>query len=270
MFLRQEWTDERLDHGTNDTMFLSNHVMDRIWLPDSYFVNSKDAKFHTVTTANQMIMLGPKGRIKYNARVTVKAYCSMDLKQFPMDTQYCPLVFESYGYIDQHITFIWEDKLNPVPETLKELPQYILNSLELSYTYNIYIVGNWSGLKATFEFERTYSYFIYHAYAPSAIIVIISWIGFVLPRDKPPARITLGVTSVLTVVTILTMLSNHVAKVNYVKRIDQYLIGCFLFVFGSLLEYAMVLLLGNRMKRAMTDERLLEERITQVPSSRSL
>lgn len=75
------------------------------------------------------------------------------------------------------------------------------------------VKGNWSGLNATFKFQRTYSYFIYHAYAPSAIIVIISWIGFVLPRDKPPARITLGVTSVLTVVTILTMLSNHVAKV---------------------------------------------------------
>ena len=68
MFLRQEWFDERLDHKTNDTMSLSNHVMDKIWLPDSYFVNAKDAKFHTVTTDNKMIMLQPHGKVQYNAR----------------------------------------------------------------------------------------------------------------------------------------------------------------------------------------------------------
>ncbi|EDO47783.1 predicted protein, partial [Nematostella vectensis] len=269
MFLRQEWYDQRLDHKTNETVFLSNHVMDKIWLPDSYFVNAKDAKFHTVTTDNKMIMLSPGGRVQYNARVSVRLYCDMELRDFPMDTQYCPVVFESYGYSDRHITFVWELGMNTIPERLKILPQYNLKEVALSTTYNVYVVGNWSGVKATFAFERTYSYFIYHVYAPSAIIVVISWIGFVLPRDKPPARITLGVTSVLTIVTVLNMLSNTVAKVNYVKRIDEYLIGCFLFVFCSLIEYSFVLLLAYRMKKyqrhsGKKDKKLLETKVRML------
>ena len=59
---------------------------------------------------------------------------------------------------------------------------------------------------------------MYHVYAPSVIVVILSWVGFVLPRDTPPARVTLAVTSVLTIVTILTMMNSSIAKVGRVGR----------------------------------------------------
>ena len=49
-------------------MFLSNFVMDRIWMPDSYFVNAKHGSFHKVTTNNMMIMIMPGGLVNYNAR----------------------------------------------------------------------------------------------------------------------------------------------------------------------------------------------------------
>ena len=68
MFLRQQWVDKRLDYGTNDTIYLSNHVIDHIWMPDSYFVNAKDGQMHDVTSSNVMIMLAPGGLVKYNAR----------------------------------------------------------------------------------------------------------------------------------------------------------------------------------------------------------
>ena len=47
--------------------------------------------------------------------------------------------------------------------------------------------------------------------------------------------------------TVVTLFS--FAQVNYVKTIDSYLIGCFLFVFATLAEYSIVLLLAARMKR---------------------
>ncbi|XP_031556137.1 gamma-aminobutyric acid receptor subunit beta-4-like isoform X2 [Actinia tenebrosa] len=204
IFLRQSWKDERMAHELNKTMFLSNTVMDRIWMPDSYFVNAKHGAFHKVTKDNMMIMIDPVGLVQYNARVTIRLSCPMDLRAFPMDTQSCPLTIESC---------------------------------------------NWSGIKATFTFERLYSYFIIHVYGPCSLIVIISWVSFLLPREQAPARITLGVTSVLTVVTVLNMLNNTMPKVNYVKTIDKYLIGCFLFVFATLLEYSLVLWFSKRSKK---------------------
>lgn len=68
VFLRQQWVDTRLDHGINETIYLSNHVIEHIWMPDSYFVNAKDGQMHDVTSSNIMIMLEPGGVVKYNAR----------------------------------------------------------------------------------------------------------------------------------------------------------------------------------------------------------
>ena len=47
--------------------------------------------------------------------------------------------------------------------------------------------------------------------------------------------------------TVVTLSS--FVQVNYVKTIDSYLIGCFLFVFATLAEYSIVLFLAARMKR---------------------
>ncbi|XP_048587271.1 glycine receptor subunit alpha-3 isoform X4 [Nematostella vectensis] len=210
IFLRQNWVDNRLDHGLNQTLSLSNAVMSNIWLPDSYFKNAKQANFHEVTSKNLMITIGPKGKVHYNTRVTLKASCSMDLRLYPFDIQHCPLIMESC---------------------------------------------NWSGVMATFTFERTYSFYVIHIYGPSALIVLISWISFLLPRDQSPARVTLGVTSVLTEVTILTMSNNAMPKVNYVKAVDKYLIACFLFVFASLMEYSLILVLANRTMRREKQKR---------------
>ncbi|KAM7447463.1 hypothetical protein ABFA07_004463 [Porites harrisoni] len=251
LFLRQQWVDKRLDHGTNETFYLSNHVVNYIWMPDSYFVNAKDGEMHDVTSSNVMVMLAPGGLVKYNARITVKAYCPMNLEDFPMDKQRCPITIESYGYSDAHITFKWETSngMEFVASNLQMHPQYVLTGMELSQSFTAYVAANWTGVTATFIFERIYSYFIYNVYGPSVIVVIISWVGFVIPRDTPAARVTLAVTAVLTIVTILTILNSSIAKVNYIKKIDVYLICCFLFVFSSLMEYSIILLLSSRMKK---------------------
>ena len=64
----QQWTDDRLDHGVNKTVTIHGKVLDKIWLPDTYFVNAKDSSFHYVTNENRVLLLGPKGRINYRIR----------------------------------------------------------------------------------------------------------------------------------------------------------------------------------------------------------
>ncbi len=52
--------------------------------------------------------------------------------------------------------------------------------------------------------------------------------------------LTAGITTVLTMTTINTHLRETLPKIPYVKAIDMYLMGCFVFVFLALLEYALV------------------------------
>jgi len=53
-------------------------------------------------------------------------------------------------------------------------------------------------------------------------------------------------------------------QVNYVKTIDKYLIGCFLFVFATLAEYSLVLFLAARMKRYQESDEYKKETCKKI------
>jgi Neurotransmitter-gated ion-channel transmembrane region len=92
---------------------------------------------------------------------------------------------------------------------------------------------------------RSLGYYIIHIYVPSCLIVVLSWISFWLHRDASPARVALGITTVLTMTTILSSSNASLPKISYLKSIDIFLVTCFSMVFASLLEYACVSFIGR-------------------------
>lgn len=56
-----------------------------------------------------------------------------------------------------------------------------------------------------------------------------------LNRGATPARVMLGVTTVLTMTTLISSTNSALPKISYVKSIDVYLAACFFMVFASLL-----------------------------------
>ena len=78
-------------------------------------------------------------------------------------------------------------------------------------------------------------YYMIQIYIPSSLIVVISWVSFWLNRNASPARVSLGVTTVLTMTTLMSSTNAALPKISYVKSIDIYLGTCFIMVFASLL-----------------------------------
>ncbi len=64
--------------------------------------------------------------------------------------------------------------------------------------------GFYSRLSVEFRFDRMLGFYMIQIYVPSILIVIISWVSFWLSRDAAPARVALGVTTVLTMTTLMT------------------------------------------------------------------
>ena len=61
-----------------------------------------------------------------------------------------------------------------------------------------------------------------------------------LNRGATPARVMLGVTTVLTMTTLISSTNASLPKISYVKSIDAYLAFCFFMVFASLIgEWAL-------------------------------
>lgn len=70
-------------------------MLERIWRPDTYFYNGKHSHIHTITVPNKLLRLSQDGDILYSMRLTIKASCPMELRNFPMDRQSCPLILGS-------------------------------------------------------------------------------------------------------------------------------------------------------------------------------
>ena len=112
-------------------------------------------------------------------------------------------------------------------------------TIEDSILYTLF-AGIFSSLTVKFHMKRRVGFFIIETYIPSCIIVALSWISFWIPPDSVPARVALGITTALTMVTISGSARAGLPRVSYVKAIDWYLLICLLFVFGAMLEYTLV------------------------------
>ena len=93
---------------------------------------------------------------------------------------------------------------------------------------------------------------------------MMSWVSFWLNRGAAPARVGLGVTTVLTMTTLINSVNAALPKISYMKSIDIYLFVCFFMVFGALIEYACVGYLDKRIQlrknRYLALQKLLEEK----------
>ncbi|XP_069046752.1 gamma-aminobutyric acid receptor subunit beta-1 isoform X1 [Lepisosteus oculatus] len=242
MYFQQSWRDKRLSYtGIPLNLTLDNRVADQLWVPDTYFLNDKKSFVHGVTVKNRMIRLHPDGTVLYGLRITTTAACMMDLRRYPLDEQNCTLEIESYGYTTDDIEFYWKGDGNSVTGVNNiELPQFSIMDYRTVSKKVVFTTGSYPRLSLSFQLKRNIGYFILQTYMPSTLITILSWVSFWINYDASAARVALGITTVLTMTTISTHLRETLPKIPYVKAIDIYLMGCFVFVFLALLEYAFV------------------------------
>lgn len=65
--------------------------------------------------------------------------------------------------------------------------------------------------------DRNYEYYIIQIYVPSILIVVLSWVNFWLDVTAVPARISLGLLTVLTMTTQSAGALANLPTVSYVK-----------------------------------------------------
>ncbi|XP_031415229.1 glycine receptor subunit alpha-3 [Clupea harengus] len=254
IFLRQQWNDPRLAYSEypDDSLDLDPSMLDSIWKPDLFFANEKGAHFHEVTTDNKLLRIFKNGNVLYSIRLTLTLSCPMDLKNFPMDSQTCIMQLESFGYTMNDLIFEWQEK-GPVQiaEGLT-LPQFLLkDESDLRYCTKHYNTGKFTCIEVRFHLERQMGYYLIQMYIPSLLIVILSWVSFWINMDAAPARVALGITTVLTMTTQSSGSRTSLPKVSYVKAIDIWMAVCLLFVFSALLEYAAVNFVSRQHKELL-------------------
>ncbi|MBZ3878442.1 Gamma-aminobutyric acid receptor subunit gamma-1 [Sciurus carolinensis] len=105
----QTWFDSRLRfNSTMKVLMLNSNMVGKIWIPDTFFRNSRKSDAHWITTPNRLLRIWNDGRVLYTLRLTINAECYLQLHNFPMDEHSCPLEFSSYGYPKNEIEYKWK------------------------------------------------------------------------------------------------------------------------------------------------------------------
>ncbi|XP_030884419.1 gamma-aminobutyric acid receptor subunit rho-2 isoform X2 [Leptonychotes weddellii] len=127
-----------------------------------------------------------------------------------------------------------------------------------SQTCSLELESCWyNRLYINFTLRRHIFFFLLQTYFPATLMVMLSWVSFWIDRRAVPARVSLGITTVLTMSTIITGVNASMPRVSYIKAVDIYLWVSFVFVFLSVLEYAAVNYLTTVQERK---ERKLREK----------
>ncbi|XP_067839965.1 gamma-aminobutyric acid receptor subunit rho-1-like [Heptranchias perlo] len=244
LYLRHYWKDERLSFpSTNNlSMTFDGRLVKKIWVPDMFFVHSKRSFIHDTTTDNIMLRVYPDGKILYSLRVTVTSMCYMDFSRFPLDTQSCSLELESYAYTDDDLMLYWKIGNDSLTTDEKiSLSQFMIQEFHTTTKLAFYSSTGWyNRLYINFTLHRHIFFFLLQTYFPATLMVMLSWVSFWIDRRAVPARVPLGITTVLTMSTIITGMNASMPRVSYIKAVDIYLWVSFVFVFLSVLEYAAV------------------------------
>uniref|UniRef100_A0A670XZX2 GABA(C) receptor n=1 Tax=Pseudonaja textilis TaxID=8673 RepID=A0A670XZX2_PSETE len=244
LYLRHYWKDERLSFPStrNRSMTFDGRLIKKIWVPDTFFVHSKRSFIHDTTMENIMLRIYPDGNVLFSLRITVSAMCFMDFSRFPLDTQNCSLELESYAYNEEDLMLYWKHGNESLSlDEYISLSQFFIEEFSASSGLAFYSSTGWyNRLFINFALRRHIFFFVLQSYFPSMLMVMLSWVSFWIDRRAVPARVSLGITTVLTMSTIITGVSASMPQVSYIKAVDVYLWISFLFVFLSVIEYAAV------------------------------
>ena len=74
--------------------------------------------------------------------------------------------------------------------------------------------GNYTVLTVTFPFKRRMGYYIIQVYIPCVFLVMLSWIVFWMRPDDSASRLTVGITTILTIVFLLGYTNGMLPKVR--------------------------------------------------------
>ncbi|XP_075255040.1 gamma-aminobutyric acid receptor subunit beta-like [Convolutriloba macropyga] len=239
-YLVQFWTDPRLTDRQEPLKVTGRVLPDTVWYPDTYFLLVRSLLY---SPEEQYVVFTNNGSVEYNRKVRLKTPCSPNVMLFPFDVVTCSLVLSSFGYTANEVEYRWKYDAVKVDEknnNVDHLGFYLQGKSILQYNIP-YADANYSALKTVVYLKRKHTAYLMQVYFPAALIVILSWSIFWINLQATPARASLGVTTVLTMLTLATQSTSQNAKhVNgKVTAIDMYLWACFVFVIFAMLEFAL-------------------------------
>ncbi|OXA62392.1 Gamma-aminobutyric acid receptor subunit beta-like [Folsomia candida] len=238
-----------------ENFILDGDALKLIWKPDIFI--DKLASVEKTSILSKLIQLeiitkqendtrDDYGDVVYSARLNLKLRCFMDFTHYPADTQECLYYIRSYSYDNQILLLQWK-KSNAYLEDPNDAnfdiqlfdvePTEKYSRINIEEKFDYYRQGNYSALRFGLKLRRNLSYHIVQTYLPSTLLILITWLCFLIPASMVEARIGISMTTLLTLTAMFASVREQSPKVSYTMAIDIHMVFCIFFVFIVLLLF---------------------------------
>ncbi|XP_055607862.1 uncharacterized protein LOC129755407 isoform X18 [Uranotaenia lowii] len=247
--LQQQWYDPRLRYANQSSYEFLNaiHHHEDIWLPDTYFIMHGDFK-DPIIPMHFALRIYRNGTINYLMRRHLILSCQGRLNIFPFDDPLCSFALESISYEQSAIRYVWkndEDTLRKSP-SLTTLNAYLIQNQTITCPIKASWRGNYSCLKVDLMFTRDRAFYFTTVFIPGIILVTSSFITFWLEWNAVPARVMIGVTTMLNFFTTSNGFRSTLPVVSNLTAMNVWDGVCMCFIYASLLEFVCVNYVGRK------------------------
>ncbi|XP_077544686.1 glycine receptor subunit alpha-3-like [Haemaphysalis longicornis] len=271
-YIAERWIDWRLRpiaQLSPGGISLPKNLAQRIWQPIITFDNAKSS---SVESGSQDIKLLPGSQLMKLARYRFNVHCDIDLTFYPLDIQHCTFSMRSLVDVESTLLLRWiHESQDTRHKGLESIHLHKDIIYDMSFTMDTPLPhrttevdgrGVFTVLLANFTFHRELTSKVLKTYLPSSLIVMMSWAGFWIDVGSVAARVILGVTSVLSIITQISQLPEAIN----LNALDVWLIACELMVLLAVLEFVIAYTVsktGTRLSDAMKRRRSVDP--TEVP-----
>ena len=242
VFMMLQWRDERLVEGAEGMRRLP---LDSIWNPRVQILNQR----RIWKTFPDSVDVASDGTVVYRQRYYGQFSSALDLHDFPLDHHRFSLQVVIPGYGPDEIEFV------PNTEGFGEgrspemtVPDWSIDQFEMRTAPFSVIPGGReiAGLEGAFEARRHLGFYVGKAFVSVAIIVFMSWVVFWLGPEHVGPRLSVSVTSMLTLIAYRFLLGQSLPPVSYLTRLDYFLLGTTILVFVALIQVALTSAMSER------------------------
>ena len=76
-------------------------------------------------------------------------------------------------------------------------------------------LGSYSRITMQLVLTRKITYHLFRTYLPSGLFVIIGWFSLFIPIDHVPGRVTMGMTTILTLAAMFSAMATTTPRISY-------------------------------------------------------
>ncbi|KAJ3325180.1 hypothetical protein HDV06_004970 [Boothiomyces sp. JEL0866] len=244
LFLRLRWNDPRLTFPEplqNEALRIDPSL---IWTPDIYFYNEATQS----VPLDQTLKISNDGTVFWSRHYLMYLATGFDLHEFPFDSQKLPIQLVSYSNNQQTLRLNWYNDSggaaypDPIVNHTFSSVLWNLNTVNTSLTNIIFRDGQpqYDFLTYSLYVARDPSVYILKYILPLFFIALCSTLTYWIDPTAVPARVGFGVSLLLASITLNFVVSADLPHVNYPTKLDTYIAIIFLFVFVSMIEFAVI------------------------------